>query len=305
MNYGVIDLGSNSIRLSIYKYENNQISLLINKKVMAGLASYVHEGILIDKGISKACGILNHFKEILDRFGIQEMHLFATASLRNILNAKEAVEAIYKKTGLVAVILSGDEEAQLDFIGATWFYAMEKGLLLDIGGGSFELVMFEGGQIKALTSLPLGSLNLYAKYVKGLVPTDEERKLMKKAVHMELDKLNWEPEPYMKQMCGVGGTIRAALKLSKDLFNVDQQERQISAAQINTLCKMLKLNTPKNYHTFYQVVPERILSIQPGLLILNEVIKRFGTESIHVSKGGVREGYLIERVIGQDMVSRS
>ena len=78
---GIVDLGSNTIRLSIYKYEDG-IKLLINKKTMAGLSGYVVGGELSPKGIKKACQVLNNYKNILSNFSIENSYIFATASLR-------------------------------------------------------------------------------------------------------------------------------------------------------------------------------------------------------------------------------
>ena len=100
MNYGIVDLGSNSIRLSIYEVQDGQPRLLINKKEMAGLAGYVSGGILEETGIERACAALESFHEILGHFGIKEMHAFATASLRNIENRSEAVAEIARRTGV-------------------------------------------------------------------------------------------------------------------------------------------------------------------------------------------------------------
>ena len=91
---GIVDLGSNTIRLSIYQYEGEHFRLLLNKKTMAGLAGYVQDGALSDGGILVACRVLSSYRALLSNFSVSEMHVFATASLRNISNTGEAVEAI-------------------------------------------------------------------------------------------------------------------------------------------------------------------------------------------------------------------
>ena len=100
MMCGIVDLGSNTIRLSIYQYEGEHFRLLLNKKTMAGLAGYVQDGALSDGGILVACRVLSSYRALLSNFSVSEMHVFATASLRNISNTGEAVEAIRDVTGV-------------------------------------------------------------------------------------------------------------------------------------------------------------------------------------------------------------
>ena len=99
MIYGIVDVGSNTIRLSIYKYEDNKVILLLNKKTMAGLASYVKNGELSKAGIKKACEVLKSYREIVDNFQIENVFVFATASLRNVSNTDEAILRIKEETG--------------------------------------------------------------------------------------------------------------------------------------------------------------------------------------------------------------
>ena len=140
MLYGIIDMGSNSVRLSIFRAENGVITQVIGKKVMAGLAGYVKKGRLTQAGIERACMALEALREILDNFNVDGAGIFATASLRNICNQDEVLNQMERVTGITPEIITGKEEARLDFIGATRFYPMEQGLLADIGGGSTEHV---------------------------------------------------------------------------------------------------------------------------------------------------------------------
>ncbi len=142
MMCGIVDLGSNTIRLSIYQYEGERFRLLLNKKTMAGLAGYVQDGALSDGGILVACRVLSSYRALLSNFSVSEMHVFATASLRNISNTGEAVEAIRDVTGVTVEVLDGETEAALSFKGAVLPGGVPTGLLADIGGGSVELVSY-------------------------------------------------------------------------------------------------------------------------------------------------------------------
>ena len=83
MKCAIVDLGSNTIRLSLYNtLENGSFETLFSKKYMAGLAGYVSHGIMSNDGINQACAVLLDFKVLLQQLGVNEMHVFATASLR-------------------------------------------------------------------------------------------------------------------------------------------------------------------------------------------------------------------------------
>ena len=115
MNYGIVDLGSNTVRLSLYRVlPEGDYDLLFSKKEMAGLVNYISGGVLSQEGIHRACSILEKFRELLRHFGVENLYVFATAPLRNIRNSEEAVHTIRKKTGLDVVAVSAREETGID-----------------------------------------------------------------------------------------------------------------------------------------------------------------------------------------------
>ena len=248
---GIVDLGSNTIRLSIYHWEGQDFRLLLNKKTMAGLAGYVQGGVLSDSGILVACRTRSSYRALLDNFQVSKMHVFATASLRNISNTGEAVETIRDVTGIPVEVLSGDEEAALSFKGAVLPGGVSTGLLADIGGGSFELVSYEDMSITSACSLPVGSLSLYTRFVNGLFPTPEERKAM----------------------------------------------RSMTAEELRELYKLLKKDGRDTLRQILHAAPDRVHTLVPGLVILNTIIKAYGVEQVTASSSGVREGYLMDRVM--------
>ena len=293
---GIVDLGSNTIRLSIYHWEGQDFRLLLNKKTMAGLAGYVQGGVLSDSGILVACRTLSSYRALLDNFQVSKMHVFATASLRNISNTGEAVETIRDVTGIPVEVLSGDEEAALSFKGAVLPGGVSTGLLADIGGRSFELVSYEDMSITSACSLPVGSLSLYTRFVNGLFPTPEERKAMRAYVEEQLDRAR-TAGVRRSRLCGVGGTIRALNKLSVDVFHKPPESRSMTAEELRELYKLLKKDGRDTLRQILHAAPDRVHTLVPGLVILNTIIKAYGVEQVTASSSGVREGYLMDRVM--------
>ena len=293
---GIVDLGSNTIRLSIYHWEGQDFRLLLNKKTIAGLAGYVQGGVLSDSGILVACRTLSSYRALLDNFQVSKMHVFATASLRNISNTGEAVETIRDVTGIPVEVLSGDAEAALSFKGAVLPGGVSTGLLADIGGGSFELVSYEDMSITSACSLPMGSLSLYTRFVNGLFPTSEERKAMRAYVEEQLDRAR-TAGVRRGRLCGVGGTIRALNKLSVDVFHKPPESRSMTAEELRELYKLLKKDGRDTLRQILHAAPDRVHTLVPGLVILNTIIKAYGVELVTASSSGVREGYLMDRVM--------
>ena len=99
MKTAIIDLGSNTVRLSVYNtFEDGSFELLFSKKEMAGLVGYIRRGELTRDGIEKACSTLKTFQNLLRLLEVTDLHVFANASLRNIINTDEALHLIYQKT---------------------------------------------------------------------------------------------------------------------------------------------------------------------------------------------------------------
>lgn len=294
--WAIIDIGSNTMRLSIYQCEAQQFRIMIHKKEMVGLASYVEEQRLSDSGIKTACEVLNGFKNIVDSLGVEKTFIFATASLRNISNTQEAVSIIEQQTGYLVEVISGEEEARLDFIGAMHRVELKDGLLVDIGGGSTELVPFYKKSPVMAVSVPIGSLSLYTNYVKKILPKKEELENIRTVATDEIEQTlgTFRPEKRQK-ICGVGGTIRALLKLCNYIYHKESTNQVISGEEVNELYTMLSDKKEGKWKAILKVCPDRIHTILPGLTILWLIVKKYNVTEVIVSGYGVREGYLVER----------
>ena len=304
MIYGIADVGSNTVRLSIYKCEGGEIRLLMNRKVMAGLAGYVRHGALTPEGIEVACQTLQGYRSLMDNLELPDLRVFATASLRNISNTEEAVGAVMAATGLRVDVLSGREEAELSFRGAIQNAGLYTGLLADLGGGSTELVSYRNRAIQSACSLSVGSLSLFSKYVSKLHPTKEERRAIRRAVAEQLEQFV-PPPPPARHICGVGGTVRAACKVANAMFDRPAGDRSLDRDELKEMLQRLKKPGRDELRLLLKTVPDRIHTIIPGLLALDTIAKAYGAQTITASACGVREGYLLARVLGEPLEDQS
>lgn len=299
MIYGIADVGSNTVRLSIYKCEGGEIRLLMNRKVMAGLAGYVRHGALTPEGIEVACQTLQGYRSLMDNLELPDLRVFATASLRNISNTEEAVGAVMAATGLRVDVLTGREEAELSFRGAIQNAGLYTGLLVDLGGGSTELVSYRNRAIQSACSLSVGSLSLFSKYVSKLHPTKEERRAIRRAVEEQLEQYVPQHGP-ARHICGVGGTVRAACKVANVMFDRPAGDRSLDRDELKEMLQRLKKPGKEELRLLLKTVPDRIHTIIPGLLALDTIAKAYGAQTITASACGVREGYLLARVLGEE-----
>ncbi len=302
--YAIVDIGSNTMRLVIFKVEENgHPRVLLNKKEMAELASYIQDGMMVAEGINKTCYILDSFNLLAKDLGIKKLYVFATASLRNISNSQAAVSEIEDRTGLPITVLSGAQEAEYDFLGAARTIDLKSGLLVDIGGGSTELVVYKDMQIQEAVSLPIGSLSMYTKFVKHLFPIKKERKQIENYVKDMLIRYEIDTTVETTSICGVGGTIRNVDRLNSYFYDLSKNNRFILAENIRWMLKKLenrenkKLVPRETLETLLDIVPERVRTIMPGMIILNTIVNYFNIQNIYVSRAGVREGFLYKQVL--------
>lgn len=295
MKYAIIDVGSNSMRLTVYSVEKESFTILFKEKIMAGLASYMEHGTLTEEGIRRAGAGLLSFAKTLDHLEITNVSAFATASLRNVHNTQQATQQLSEMAGFPIQVLSGEEEATLGFAGAMQDTAMDSGLFVDIGGASTELVEFEHGQINQASSFPIGSLKLYRDCVKHILPGNGSYTRMEKALKRELGKLPTCQFPG-GQIAAVGGSARAALKLARTVFQLPQTCRTFTAQQLDEIFSLLRSDQRTATDLILKAAPERLHTLIPGLMILRHIVKTFDASEVIVSRYGVREGYLCQKI---------
>lgn len=304
-NYGVIDLGSNSIRLVAYEvkddrkhaYTNRDFKSLINDKVMAGLSAYVQDGRFTQAGVERAASVLKGHVKRAKYFQCKRIDVFATAVLRNCENSAQAIDAVEKRCGLRINLLSARDEAHLGFRGATCDSAIERGTLIDIGGGSTELTRIEGETDSHDISIPQGSLSSYARFVADVLPTRTETAAIAASLRERMAALPDFASFRAKRFYGVGGSVRAAAKMLALTTESAERPKEMTLADISSLLGLLESSPSRFAHLAVKASAERIHTLVPGCIILKTVMEECGAQAIEVRKYGVREGYLIERML--------
>ena len=283
------------MRLSAYDVEGDSFRVLFREKVMAGLAGYVDNGRLNYEGIACACAGLQKFRHLLDLLRIEQVRVFATASLRNVSNTEQAVREIEAATGFAVEVISGEEEALYGYSGAMRELSMTEGVFVDIGGASTEIAAFRDGQLLSARSYPVGSLKLYRECVKKVLPGLGGLERIEHRLREELPA-DVSPAPGGRLAC-VGGTARAALKFARKVYGLPEACRAFSARQLETLCTELCKCDRAAIDLILKTEPERIHTAVPGMMILRCLARRFHAAELVVSQYGAREGYLCQRIL--------
>lgn len=303
MLYGVIDIGSSTVRMAVYDISPaGGAEMLLKKKHVVGLAGYVEGGRMTQAGIDKAVEILQEFRAFLACFHIDHVCAFTTAALRNASNSREAVAEIERRTGLAIRVITGDEEATFDFIGATHGLAGESGLLVDIGGGSTELVSFAAGRIERKVSLPLGATALAARFSAEVLPSRAECAAMRAEAQEVLAGASSFARIQAPVLCGIGGTFKSGLALYRAVYGKSAgDDLTMEAARLLELIERFvrdRALPQEDVVLLMRAVPDRLPTILPGLVVADVIAKRFGAQRITYSDSGVREGFIYSEIIG-------
>ncbi|MGI6216636.1 MAG: hypothetical protein ACOYIK_03370 [Coriobacteriales bacterium] len=302
--HAIIDMGSNTVRLVIFEVEGDDIKIALNKKVMAGLVGYVEEGVLTDAGIERACEVLTKQLDGISLLDVDSVSVFSTAVLRNIANTEDACNRIEAATGVHVDVLSGKEEARLGYVGCSGQIEGDRGIVLDIGGGSTEITVLEPDKDPQTASLPFGSLFLYLRFVSDILPTRGEAEMIWKFVDSQVSKLDILGDKGFPEAIGLGGSARAIAKLVDEFVGRERTEF-VELDQMNSVIELLSREYRETMHAILRICPDRIHTVIPGMLAFEAIMSRAGSETLKISKHGVREGYLLEKVLGRDTGGKS
>ncbi len=299
MLHGIIDIGSSTIRMAIYFIDENHMEMLMKKKHTIGLAAYIRDGCMTRAGIDKTVEIVEEFKGFLSHFPLTSVHAFTTAALRNAKNSREAVGEIERRTGIPIRVISGDEEAYLDYVGAVHNHPAGEGLLVDIGGGSTEIVAFGDEDIRFKTSLPMGSLSLRSEFVKGFLPTGRECLAMRKAAEERIGRVSELSSLSSPVIIGMGGTFKSACSLYNLLYHKDKNNTVMDRTLLEKMMTTFRGDNPLTEEKsilLMKAVPDRMHTILSGLIIALVLSGHFHAGRITYSDTGVREGYIYEEI---------
>jgi exopolyphosphatase/guanosine-5'-triphosphate,3'-diphosphate pyrophosphatase len=285
----VIDIGSNSVRLVIYRLEGRAIWTMFNEKVLAGLGrEMARTGKLAPDGVDAAMGALRRFKALLDAAKPAAIFTAATAAVREAADGRAFVARVRTETGLEVRILTGEEEARHAALGVLAGAPDAKGLVGDLGGSSLELTQIDNGQPGVGVTLPLGAFAL-----RGFDTLDVARVRAHVAKVMDGVDDRFKAET----LYTVGGSWRNLALLQMRITGYPLgivHQYEMSAAEALEAAQFIARQSKNSLERIEGVSKKRLETLPYAAIVLEHVIRRLGVKRISVSAYGLREGLLFD-----------
>ena len=300
----IIDIGSNTIRLVLYKYDKNEgLHEFGNIKTVARLRTHLlPSGEMSEEGIRLLSDTLSSFKQILEDYEVTDILAAATAAVRQAINREEIVERMKVETGIELDILSEEEEAYFGFLAVVNSMDTPSAVTIDIGGGSTEITLFKNKKLQKTHSFPFGTVSLKQKFVRGSIMNEEERQELHAYVKEQFETLGWIRNVNLP-VIAIGGSARNVAQVHQQ--QIDYPISGIHQYEMNQ-DDLLGLKKNLGKMTFEQLKQldglssDRADIIVPALEVFTTLMSIIGTESFQLSKKGLREGLIISRVLQGD-----
>ena len=291
MRTAAIGIGSNSLRMLLAEIRGGELHRL--KRYREGMRTFAaldENGNIVPEMIVLACQKVGEFVAQARQAGAETVHIFATSAIRDAKNQAEFIEQLERAVQLPVEVCPGELEARLSYIGAT---GKRPSGLIDIGGGSTEIAMGKGMNVREAVSLQLGAVRLFRSHPIADAATAEKaleaaRQLVRpEAAHFQTQEtLQW---------VGVGGTFTLAAALAQQIpWNEKEKIHQyvLSRSKVREILMLLAPMPVEERLLLPSMQPNRADIAAHGMAILLACMEELALETITVSEYGNLEGYL-------------
>jgi exopolyphosphatase/guanosine-5'-triphosphate,3'-diphosphate pyrophosphatase len=295
----VIGIGSNSLRLLVTDIGNATQTAVLRERIGLRVFSSLDQRLDINEDmIHNACEAVALMKHSAEKLGAQTVHLFATSAVRDAKNKAAFTNELLKKTGLTLFILSGELEAKLSFLGAA---GEGSAGMIDIGGGSTEIVIGDGGHILFSCSLQAGAVRLFREIHLGSV-TDVQQIMnaVNTLLAAQLSKIRQMKIP--TDWVGIGGTMTSAASCIQDVDWDSDNEIfgfTVQRPEIRRVLESLAAMTPDRRRDLRSIPPDRADIVVHGFAILLACMETLAIDEIKVSEHTNLDGYLMMITAGE------
>lgn len=288
----VLDLGSNSFHMVLAKRTPVGFKQAVSAKESVCLArGLVKDHHISDEAFAAGIACLTRFKTILNAYDIKELRVVGTHSLRVARNAGQFIEKAEAILNHTIEIISGEDEAKLTYMGLiTNDDPKGHHLVIDIGGGSTELVEGKSQKILHVHSLPLGCVTLSERYFPGGVITKDALRSCKDMIMKTLNELPKEFKAVDAKVSVTSGTGQALQSLLQHLKH--KKVKRISAENVSQVATWLATVPNSSKLTEHGLLPDRAMVFPPGLMIISALVDYFEVHQVHIVYGALREGLL-------------
>ncbi|TXK84213.1 Ppx/GppA family phosphatase [Paenibacillus sp. N3.4] len=296
---GIIDIGSNSIRLVIYEINSHGAYRVVSEhKDSARLSERIgSDGILHSKDILSIVPILSHYALLCKVHEVKTVRAVATAAIRNAANSAEIVRILEEQTTLSIEVLSGAEEARYGFLGVVNSIDIKDGLIIDIGGGSTEVTLVRDRKLLHSVSFPFGAVNTTRQFMKNTILAEQQMADIRRTVHDAISAHAWIASSPGLPMVGLGGTVRALGKMSqkRNKYSLPLAHNyMLQPGEISYFLKLLSSLPLEKRKKIDGLAKERADIMVPGLIIMDTIFEAAQASECVVSGSGLRDGLFYE-----------
>lgn len=303
----VIDVGTNSVKLLVAETDGVNVHPLHEQSCQTRLGRGLFQSKLLQPdAIQKTAEAVARFAQTAARWQVARPRVIATSAAREALNTPDLVKAIAERTGLTAEIISGEQEAEWAFQGVATDPALgqDRLLILDVGGGSTQVIWGEAGHHRFRQSLALGSVRLLEQFPVSDPPTSEHLAACRTWLR---DFLCRELEPGLRghlqdrsatqlRLVGTGGTATILARMAKKLTGFDRdaiEGTRLSLAWVRQTTEALWSQPLAQRRSIVGLPPNRADVILFGTAIYEAVLAQLDLPELYVSTRGVRFGALL------------
>lgn len=294
MNTAVIDIGSNTVKITVFSEDDRKI---FTDTRPLGLIGRMNSSAISAEGLDALVSLLKQFEKsaLENRCRKENIFPFATAAIRGASNREDIVREVKERTGLCIDVITGEKEALLSYSGMLFSndFISEKGVLTDLGGGSCEVIRFDRSKDSPdVISLRTGALSLYKRFEKdihGDIPDSGTLSLMSEYFSSFTENLM----PAQGEVYALGGTVRAIRTMCSLCGKKEAVPFKITKDELSRLASFIISRKKDAEGLLRSAVPERVRTFAPGIVIYSGLLRAFGKESLTVVEGGAREGYYL------------
>lgn len=297
----VIDMGSNSIRLLLAEVNDKKLVGAEKLLSMTRLGAGVDQtGMLRQVSMDETIEAVRQFKALADDRGSRLLGAFATSAVREAGNGQAFARRVELETDVPVEIVSGDEEASLGFQGVLAGLSQPRRVMvIDIGGGSAELILGDSEGIRSKVSLPLGAVRMTERWFKSDPPVPPEMDALRVDVHSQLEAWRVNVSSYQPEIAvGIGGTATTLGAVALGMKDYDRAGIQGFVLSVKTLDELLDRLAGMPLDTRRQVPglqPKRADIIVAGALVLETILKACDMKGYTVSDYDNLEGLLVSK----------
>jgi exopolyphosphatase/guanosine-5'-triphosphate,3'-diphosphate pyrophosphatase len=296
-----IDIGTNSIRCIVVETDRSgTFKILDDEKVTVRLGEGLNQsGMLSPAACSRALDALSRLKKIIDGYGARAIEAVATSAVRKAANGPDFIETIKSQVGLTVQTISGEEEAELAALSAFNNFDLEgiRQLLIDIGGGSLELVTTVGHHIDEIASLELGAVYLTETFLHSDPVTPKEIQKLRRHIRKTIKDAFPSDMVTVSGLIGSGGTITAIgsmVMASRREEYGSLHGYEVLRSDIVHLLAMLLRKSTKELRSVPGLNPDRADIIIAGVTVVDELMDLIQANLLRINERGIREGLILK-----------